>query len=259
MRERVSEKILKRILVAVAILLGAELLWLFGLRPCMPLERITVEGIPNADRDALLAAAGIVEHSSSFITVDRNAAEAALVSLPLVESAKVLKSFPSGLDIILTPRRPAAAVLFEAGGKTIPALVGDDGVVFSVGKTGLSENDTAPVLSGITLENPAPGTKVSRVYSRLFRQLGELAESSPELLRMVSEIRVNEKNYEGYDLTLYPAHYPVRIRLSADLSREKLSYALLFLDVLKNGPEEIEEIDCRTGTASYMVKEAPTG
>jgi cell division protein FtsQ len=76
---------------------------------------------------------------------------------------------------------------------------------------------------------------------------------------MVSEIKVNEKNYEGFDLTLYPAHCRVRVRLPADLSRDKLSYALLLLDVLKNSSEEIEEIDCRTGTASYRVKEATSG
>jgi cell division protein FtsQ len=253
----VKERILKHALVVVAVFLGAELLWLFGIRPCMPFSRLEIRGISNIDDSFVLAAAGIGKHSS-FMTVNEKAAEKALVSLPMVKSARVLKRFPSGIEIILEPRRAAAIVFAENGGKLRPALIDGNGTVFSIEGEGYEEA-VLPVVSGLELDRAFPGMKLSRVYGKVFKQLEHIAVESPELLLAISEIRINRKNYDGFDLTVFPAHVPIKVRMGPELKAETIRYMLLMLDVLSARAEEIDEIDFRTGTASYTIKEAYSG
>jgi cell division protein FtsQ len=251
------DKFLKHALVVVGILLGTELLWLFGIRPCMPFSRLEIHGIPNMDDSFILAAAGIGEHSS-FMTVNKKTAESALAALPMVRSASVLKHFPSGLQIVLEPRRAAAIVFAENGGKLRPALIDGNGTVFSIEGEGYGEA-VLPVVSGLELDKAFPGMKLPRIYGKIFRQLEHIAAESPELLSAVSEIRINRKNYDGFDLTIFPAHVPIKVRMGPELTTETIRYMLLMLDVLSVRAEEIDEIDFRTGTASYTLKEAYSG
>lgn len=264
-REIFSDKNLKRVLTALAVLLGVELLWLFGVRPCMPLSRFEVRGVPGLDSSSVLAAAGIGAHSS-FMTINRDAAESALSVLPMVRSAQVIKHFPSGVEIVLEPKSAAALAFLESGGRLRPALIDGNGVILSIGKEGIQAADMEtykdgilPVISGLPLENAFPGMKLSRIYGGLFRRLEEMAGESPQLLASVSEIRINHKNYDGFDLTVFPAHAPIRVRTGPDLNAETVKYMLLMLDVFSARADEIEEIDFRTGTASYTLKEAYSG
>jgi cell division protein FtsQ len=193
------------------------------------------------------------------MTVNSGTAEAALSSLPMVHAARVVKHFPGRVEIILEARRPAAMVLVESGGRFQPALIDGRGMIFSVGKEGFDENEIIPILSGLSLEGVSPGTKLPRMYSSFFKSLEILVAEAPELLAAVSEIRINQKNYDGFDLTLYPTHTPIKVRVGQDLNEETLRYMLLMLDVLSPRAEYIEEVDFRTGTASYTLKEAYSG
>ena len=251
-----GDKKLKRILAVIVTVLGAELVWLFGISPCMPLSRVTVSGIPGIDEGAVLALAGIGNHSS-YMSVNPRQAEEALLALPVVRSVRVRKKFPNRVEIALESRRPAAMAFVSDGERIYPALIDGDGMVFSVGREGFRSEETLPVISGLALEGVHPGMKLPRIYSGLFARLETLARDAPELLAAISEIRINHKNYEGYDLTLYPAYQDVKVRLGEDISEETLRYMLLMLDVLSAKSRGIREIDFRTGTASY--KEAYSG
>ncbi|MDR1507162.1 MAG: FtsQ-type POTRA domain-containing protein [Treponema sp.] len=253
----VRDKILKHALAVIAVILGAELLWLFGIRPCMPFSRLEIRGVSNLDDSVVLAAAGIGQHSS-FMTVNRKAAEDALASLPMIGSAAVIKHFPSALEIVLEPRMAAAIMFTEIGGRLRPALVDGNGTIFSVDGEGYGET-VLPVISGLYLDKAFPGMKLPRLYTKLFGRLEQIARESPELLLAVSEIRINRKNYDGFDLTVFPAHIPVKVRIGPELNGETIMYMLLMLDVLSARVDEIEEIDFRTGTASYILKEAHSG
>ena len=250
-----ENKALKFILVLISIILGVELVWLFGISPCMPLAKITITGIPGIDENAVLALAGIGKQSS-FMTVNTKAAEEILVTLPMVRSAQVIKRFPNRLEINLESRQAAAIAFVSSGERIFPALIDGKGTVFNIGKEGFIQDETLPVISGLALEGVYSGMKLPRMYNNLFSRLENLALTAPELLTAISEIRINHRNYDGYDLTLYPAHKGVRVHIS-DLSEETLRYVLLMLDVLSAKSQNIEEIDFRTGTASY--KEAYSG
>jgi cell division protein FtsQ len=241
----------------VVILLG-ELIWLFGISPCMPLSKVEVSGIPGIDEGAVLALAGIGSHSS-YMTVNAPAAEQALLALPMIRSARVLRHFPNRVELVLEPRRAAAMAFVDEGKRIFPALIDGDGMVFSVGREGFREKEALPVISGLMLEGAFPGMKLPRIYNSLFMKLETLTREAPELLAAISEIRINSRNYDGYDLTLYPIHGGVKVRVSQDINEETLRYMLLMLDVLSAQSRSIEEIDFRTGTASYRIKEAYSG
>ena len=251
-----GNKNLKKLLAVITVILGAELIWLFGISPCMPLSKASVFGIPGIDEKAVLALAGIGKHSS-FMTVNVQSAEEALRSLPMIRSARVIKRFPNRVELHLESRRAAAMAFVQREEKIFPALIDGDGMIFNVGKEGLDRNETLPVISGLVLEGVYPGMKIPRMYNTLFERLETLNRNAPELIAAISEIKINQRNYDGYDLTLYPAHKGVRVRVSNDITEETLKYVLLMLDVLSAKSKSIEEIDFRTGTASY--KEVHSG
>jgi cell division protein FtsQ len=251
-----GDRKLKRILALIGVILGAELIWLFGISPCMPLSRINVSGIPGIDEAAVLALAGIGS-DSSYMSINTKPAEEALLALPLVRSARIIKHFPNRIEIHLERRRPAAMTFASRGERIYPALIDGDGMIYSVGQVGIRKDENLPVISGLILEEVYPGMKLPRIYNAFFARLETLHRDAPELLAAISEIKINHKNYDGFDLTLYPAHKGVRVRVSDDISEETLRYMLLMLDVLSVKSRNIEEIDFRTGTASY--KEAYSG
>ncbi|MDR1389604.1 MAG: FtsQ-type POTRA domain-containing protein [Treponema sp.] len=254
--EKAGDKTLKRILGLVVVLLAAELVWFFGISPCMPLKKIEIRGIPGIDEGAVLALAGIGAHSS-YMTVNAPAAESALLVIPAVRSARVIKHFPGSLEIILEQRRAAAIALVQDGRRLTPAMIGGDGMVFSVGA--YREDELLPLVSGISFDGAFAGMKLPRVYQALFAQLEKLSLEAPELLGAISEIKINQKNYDGFDLTVYPANAGVRVRIGQEINEETIRYMLLMLDVVSSKPGFIDEIDFRTGTASYTVKEAYSG
>jgi cell division protein FtsQ len=51
----------------------------------------------------------------------------------------------------------------------------------------------------------------------------------------------------------------VRVRVSEDITEETIRYMFLMIDVLSAKNANIDEIDFRTGTATYKIKEAHSG
>ncbi|MDR1231737.1 MAG: cell division protein FtsQ, partial [Spirochaetaceae bacterium] len=86
--------------------------------------------------------------------------------------------------------------------------------------------------------------------------LDKLSVAAPGLYQAISEIHINQRTYDGFDVTLFPSHSPVKIRINADLDEETIGRMFLLIDALEAKGEEVSEIDFRTGTASYIVKGA---
>ncbi|MDR2371227.1 MAG: FtsQ-type POTRA domain-containing protein [Treponema sp.] len=250
---------LKRLIMAAAFIIAAELIWLFAVSPCMPLETVEVNTFPGMDRDTVLSIAGI-DGKSSWFTLDALRAEQELEKHSSIETAHVLKRFPDRVKIFLTPRTPAAMCLASSGGRTVPVYFDREGVIITVGAGGASPDiplePRVPILSGVVIDNPVPGMRLPAVFGPLLENIEKIGGGAPELLEAVSEIRINRKPFDGFDLVLYPVHNPVRVRLESDLSEDMLRYALLMIDVFKSRHTDLDEIDFRTATASYTVKEA---
>jgi cell division protein FtsQ len=202
----------------------------------------------------VLERAGI-DSRSSFMSVNAREAKEALSAIPLVESADVIKHFPDSIEIVLKTRTPVAAALADVNGRTIPAFIDREGVLFSVGGDGGAAGAGLPVISGLVFESVAPGLRMPEFLAPLFSDLDTLRSDAPELLAAISEVHVSRKKYGAYELTLYPANNPVKIRVGRHITEDGLRYLLLLLDVLNGKGTVPGELDFRTGTVSYRVRE----
>jgi cell division protein FtsQ len=255
------EKGIKLLIIAAASALALELLWILAISPCMPLSRLELSGFSGLDRKELLRLAGIGERAS-YISIKPRSVEKNLEALRELESVRVVKRFPSSVTISMVPRTAVAMAFDRIDGRQTPVYFDRQGILFKIGGPppgaslpGVPFQGTGglPVISGLP-----PGDKpLPAIYLPLFASLDRIRAAEPRLLGAISEIRVNRKPFDGFDLVLYPVHRSIRIRLESSLSEETLRYVMLMLDVFAEREQEIEEIDFRTETASYKLKEAP--
>ncbi|MDR2759913.1 MAG: FtsQ-type POTRA domain-containing protein [Spirochaetaceae bacterium] len=255
-----SDRRLKRIVIILAMVVGAELCWFLFISPCMPLQAVEVKGIPDIERDLVLNQAGINSHSS-YMTVNAAVVETHLEELYQIESAKVIKHFPDSVMIVLEPRKALAFALAKTGGKITPVFFDKQGVIFKIGSSQEDEilSPSIPLISGLALDEPVLGMRLPSVFAGFLASLERIHTSAPELLTAFSEIGIHQKTYNGFDLILYPNHNPVRIRSVAELNEDMLRYMMLAIDVIVSQGTQVDEIDFRTGTASYTLKEASSG
>ncbi|GHV89546.1 cell division protein FtsQ [Spirochaetia bacterium] len=253
------EKGLKVLIIAAAAVLILELIWLLAVAPCMPLSKIDVMAFPGIDRTSVIALAGIGERSS-FVSVNARSAEKALEGLYEIASARVTKRFPNTVKIVLIPRSAVGLSLAQLDGRLVPVYFDHTGLVFKIGNgNGDASPQPLPLISGLVFDPPTLGMRLPAMFGPFLGNLQSICDSAPELLEAISEIRINRKAFDGFDLVLYPVHTPVRIRLESDLNEETLRYVMLLLDVFASKDPELEEIDFRAETASYKIKEASSG
>ena len=245
------DKGLKRLLVIAGIIFTAQIIWLFGISPFIPFSTIEVEKIAGLERQDILRAAGI-DDTSSYISTNVTEVQAKLANLLLVESAVVIKRFPDKLSIFLKPRQAAAVALANTDNGQVPLYVDRQGVFFKTGEAGLQEA-VLPILSGF--ENPMLNMRLPQTLVPLVESLCEIASSSPELLAAISEIRIERKVWEGFDLVLYPVHSSIKVRMENKISEDDLRYMLLILNVFDESSQKPAEIDFRSGIGSYRIKE----
>jgi len=246
------EKGLKRILVIAGVIFTAEIIWLFGISPFIPFSNIEVHGFDGFDRAQILAQAGINERSSFFSTSVKEVKERVSANV-LVESAIVMKRFPDKLSIFLSPREAAAVTLTTIGEKQIPICVDRNGVFFKFAQGDSYEAQNLPILSGI--ENPMINMRLPSGLISLVESLSLISSSSPELLSAISEIRIERKAWDGFDLVLFPVHSSIKVRLENNLTEDTLRYMFLMLNVFESAFPSPEEIDFRSGMGSYKLTE----
>ena len=250
-----NDKFLKIFIITASVCLAGELIWLLGISPFRPFQKIDISGSEEFTREEVLEMA-LLPASASYFSTDVRSAEKALMRYSALESAKVLKHFPDRLQIVLEGRKAVASVLASAGGRTIPVLFDSEGVIFKVGSAYADEiiSGQLPVISGIVIEEPYPGMRLPPLFTPLFREIEKIRLSSPKLLEAVSEIRISPRAFDSFDIILYPVHKKISVRLS-ELNEELLRYSLLMVDVLSSKENGIESLDFRSGVASYIPKE----
>ncbi|MCL2809657.1 MAG: FtsQ-type POTRA domain-containing protein [Treponema sp.] len=251
------EKGLKRLIIIAAVIITGHLIWLFGVSPFIPFTTIDVHGFPDLQQANILAIAGINENSSFFST-NAKAIQDKLSSNVLVESAVVIKRFPDRLSIFLNPREAAAVALTNVNSRQVPVYIDRHGVFFKIGESGTFDFPDLPILSGI--DNPQLNMRLPASLVTLVESIAKISSSSPELLSAISEIRIERKTWDGFDLVLFPVHSSIRVRVENNLTEHTLRYMLLMLNVFENEPKPIDyqkphEIDFRSGMGSYIVKE----
>jgi cell division protein FtsQ len=246
------EKGLKRLLIIAGIIFAAELIWLLGISPFIPFSTVEVHGFSDFSRSQILYLGGIDDNSSYFST-NVNLVKERLSSNILVESAVVMKRFPDKLSIYLNPRNPVAVTLVNTNIGQAMMYIDRHGVIYKFEEEASMEKTDIPVISGI--ENAQLNMQLPTALVPLMNNLGDISLSSPELLSAISEIRLERKAWDGYDLVLFPVHSPIKVRVENNLTEEGLRYMLLMLNVFERDNNRPQEIDFRSGMGSYKIKE----
>lgn len=243
-----SSRILKLALVLCLLGIMGDLLFSFIIKPAFPLTRVNLNTSLGLPQSKILDIAGI-SGKEYYFSLDVRAITARLEAIPAVSKAVVSRRFPDTLDIVLTPRSPRALVLAADGAATVPFLVDGDGLVYAA--DGVEAN--VPVISGIDAGFLADGKRLPKDYRDVINHLSGIAASSPGLLDMFSEFRIDRTDYGTVELTVFPLNSNLRIRTDDELSASLLRYCLLSADILeKQGlTKTVNEIDFRTGTVVY--------
>jgi len=248
------EKGLKRLLIIAVIIFIAQLVWLFGISPFIPFSVIEVHGIEGLSRADILSLS-MINETSSFISTNAKDIQKILSGHILVESAIVMKRFPDKLSIFLTAREPAAILITEYNSRQVPLYIDREGVIYKIGGNELQES-ILPVISGI--DTPKLNMRLPSALIPLVENLNKMAISSPELLSAISEIRIERKSWDGFDLVLFPVHSSIKVRVENNLTEDVLRYMLLMLNVFESDDEVVSdkpnEIDFRSGMGSYNVR-----
>jgi cell division protein FtsQ len=244
------------VVVASALLLGGRFLAM----PLMTIRHVIVNSDVRLSEDQVLALSGI-QGGEHWYSVNVTAIRGRLEAAPMVRTATVERIFPDTLRLTLWGRQPAALVLAEANGRSLPVLVDGEGVIFRLGAS--SAEMDLPVISGLTVGQTSLGEQLPRAYVSLFADLRALREKSPSLFGLLSEVRIvprgggdDGESAGDFDLLLYLTSSPVPVRARGAIDESLLKYTLMVVDLLsKQGViKDIQELDFRSGDVVYRKR-----
>ncbi|MGP1594422.1 MAG: cell division protein FtsQ/DivIB [Treponema sp.] len=244
---------LKILIFILLFLLICETIFYLFIIPAISVAKIQFTETANIPLGVLKKAAGLTG-AERWGQLDTHIISRKLASYPLIAQVKVIKKFPDKLIIEVTERTAAAVLFASAGNRTVPMEIDKTGMVFRVGADISSK--TLPIVSGLEFSNPRAGMKVHKQLVPLFKQLDILQKKNPVLLSEISEMRIEQKKYGGFDLIIYPVQTKIKVRTDSTLNEDGLRYMMLMLDVVaKLGfDSQIEELDVRAGTAAYRLR-----
>lgn len=250
-----SGRLLAWLVAALGLLAAGLLVFHLVLTPRLLLRNVVLTSELALGQGEVLRLAGL-EGAVEYFQVDPREVQRRLAAFPPVQSAVVAKVFPDTLRIVITARRPLAALLArDREGRALPLAIDRQGVVFQVGPE-LTVWDL-PLLSGVEFAEVRAGLQLPPGLRPFLEDLERLVSEEPQLARLVSEIRLIPARGDRYELELFPVSHPVRLRLGERLSPESLRNALVVLDLLARQGllPRVRELDLRTGEVVYRVRE----
>ena len=248
-----GKKLLKIVILSVLLFLAGNSVYYLFIVPFNATAKIQFLGIDTILEAELKKAAGLTG-TEKWGKIDKDALLHRITSYPLVAEARVVKKHPDKVLIEIIERQPVGILLATVGGRTIPMEIDKTGTVFKAASKKTPQ--ILPIISGLSFQNIRAGMKVHKQLVPLFKQLDLLQRKNPALMSEISEMKIEQKKYGGFDLILYPVQTPVKVRTDSTLNEERLQYMILTLDVIRDFDmsAKIEELDVRAGTASYRLR-----
>ena len=248
-----GKKLLKIVILSVLLFLAGNSVYYLFIVPFNATAKIQLLGIDTILEAELKKAAGLTG-TEKWGKIDKDALLHRITSYPLVAEARVVKKYPDKVLIEIIERQPVGILLATVGGRTIPMEIDKTGTVFKAASKKTPQ--ILPIISGLSFQNIRAGMKVHKQLVPLFKQLDLLQRKNPALMSEISEMKIEQKKYGGFDLILYPVQTPVKVRTDSTLNEERLQYMILTLDVIRDFDmsAKIEELDVRAGTASYRLR-----
>ena len=248
-----GKQLLKIVILLVLIFLAGNSIYYLFILPFNSTAKIQLSGIDTILEADLKKAIGLTG-TEKWGKLDKDALLHRITSYPLVAEARVVKKYPDKVLIEITERKPVGMLLATVGGRTIPMEIDKTGTVFKIASK--KDRQELPIISGLSFQTIRAGMKVHKQLVPLFRQLDLLQKKNPALLSEISEMKIEQKKYGGFDLILYPVRTQVKVRADSTLNEDRLQYMMLTLDVIRelDLSSKIEELDVRAGTASYRLR-----
>ena len=248
-----GKKLLKIVILSVLLFLAGNSVYYLFIVPFNATAKIQLLGIDTILEAELKKAAGLTG-TEKWGKIDKDALLHRITSYPLVAEARVVKKYPDKVLIEIIERQPVGILLATVGGRTIPMEIDKTGTVFKAASKKTPQ--ILPIISGLSFQNIRAGMKVHKQLVPLVKQLDLLQRKNPALMSEISEMKIEQKKYGGFDLILYPVQTPVKVRTDSTLNEERLQYMILTLDVIRDFDmsAKIEELDVRAGTASYRLR-----
>lgn len=244
---------LKVIVGILALFLVLEIAFYLVYVPASSEVRLELRGAHSLGLDELCAIAGVTG-TEKWFRFDTALTASRLAANPLFESVSVSRKFPDTIVVSVVEREAIAVSYGTKDGRTVPIEIDRNGVAFRIGSVPAASD--LPLITGPQFDNPVAGQRLNPALRPLLSQIEALEKEKPALLSSLSEIKVVEKPYGGYDLVLYPVHASVRVRTDKALNEDAIQYMMLVLDVIGELKLDIDEIDIRAGTVAYKVKGA---
>ncbi|MEL3906296.1 MAG: FtsQ-type POTRA domain-containing protein [Treponema sp.] len=246
--------ILKIFIILLFIVLTAETVFYLLILPFSSAAKVQFSGsefITDSDFKKLGGLTG-TEKWGSF---DTHTLSRKLAAYPLIQTVEITKKYPDKVFVKVTERKAVAVLLAVVAGRTVPMEIDKTGTVFRIRPKVI--NRTLPVISGLEFQHARAGMKVHKQLLPLFSQLDILQKKNPVLLSEISEMKIEQKKYGGFDLIIYPVRTRIKVRTTGTLSEDRLRYMMLALDVMRDfgHDSQIEELDVRAGTAAYRLRE----
>ena len=254
--QRGINKFLKRILTFALLIVSGGILWFLLISPFIMPARIDVNSIDGITRADVLKFAGIAS-GASYFSVNAQRVEQRLSNHYLVESAVVDKIFPGRISINIQPRQAIAMVYARINGVIKPAYFDKKGIIFQIGdETSANIPSYLPVITGIYKEqdNINLGTRFSKMYLSLFNRMSMISDEDSSIWNAISEIEVVNITPGVYDLVLYPVFKSPKIRMSSDINKDNIFYALIMAEAAMNFRDIPEVIDIRSGNGVIYAR-----
>jgi len=257
-RERRAQRALLFVIVLLLLVISGQIVYHLVVAPQLSISQITVHSEVGIREEELLRAAH-VQVGMLFFQADPQAIAARLESFAEVRTAGVERVFPDKLIITVRRRMPLAAAVVATNNGSRTVLFDDAGVVFQVGAD--ATGAALPVVSGLRFPEARVGLELPSLVVEFLRQLRSLQLNDPELYALFSEFRIVPRNDYSYEVVLYPMHFPVPVRIGAEINAEMVQYVMMMLDVLRSEGElaRVEELDMRSGDTVIRYRERLDG
>ena len=248
-----GKQFLKIIILVMLLFLAGDSIYYLFIVPFNTTAKIQFSGIDTILEADMKKAAGLTG-TEKWGKLNKDVLLHRITSYPLVAEARVVKKYPDKVLIEITERKPVGVLLATVGGRTIPMEIDKTGTVFKIASK--KDRQELPIISGLSFQTIRAGMKVHKQLVPLFRQLDLLQKKNPALLSEISEMKIEQKKYGGFDLILYPVRTQVKVRADSTLNEDRLQYMMLTLDVIRelDLSSKIEELDVRAGTAAYRLR-----
>ncbi len=256
-RSKRGESLLNKVLISLVVfltlfLIGEVVIQVFVV-PNLVIKHIYLTTDVRISKEAVLEMAGL-NSTLHYFNLDVGKIERKIAEYPLVKSVRVRKIFPDSVKINIKGRKPLAIVCVDVDGRTVPVTMDEEGVIYKIGASG--DTLDMPVISGLVFKDLRLGMRMPDRVMPVLEDLYNLKVNSPELFRLISEIKIVPVNNIDYELVLFPLSYNIKVRLGKHLDSKTLKYVIMVLDLLKKnvGEKRIEEVDFRSGTMVYKLR-----